>query len=240
MAQAFYNSWITRFGTPFQIEIEQGKQFQFNCLDHINLKTDNKAQIFIIKTYITDHFPVLLNLVCTKKRKKDVMFKKVINLDNTARDFNASNAQSVIDIPDPNIATETLINIIKQLLDENTTIRKIPNRKYILKPWISKGLQKCITHRDALHIKTKAAPTNEILATSYRRYCNYCNDLIKKVKKEYESSEIDKCKNPKDRWKTLRKFTNTADIKNPAEELLKHNRNNPLSRPNQINELLSS
>ncbi|CAG9787488.1 unnamed protein product [Diatraea saccharalis] len=101
-------------------------------------------------------------------------------------------------------------------------------------------LQQTEAHRDALHRKTQNSQDNEILKISYRRYRNFCNDLLKRLKNEYEKSEINKCKNPKQTWKTIRKFTNTIKETNHAEELLHSNSSCPQTSINLINEYFSN
>ena len=51
-----------------------------------------------------------------------------------------------------------------------------------------------IKNRDKMHIKAKKAPDNLILKTTYSRYRNFCNGLLRKLKMAYETSELEKAK----------------------------------------------
>lgn len=37
----------------------------------------------------------------------------------------------------------------------------------------------------------KKNPDNEVIKTTYKRYWNFCNNLLKKLKKEYEKDQIE-------------------------------------------------
>lgn len=210
-----------------------------NCLDHIILKTIHKAQTFVIKTDITDHLPVSLNLMLQKQHKCP-KFKQIVNYDSAVNTIVNTDLSSILGIDDPNDAVETLIKYVKDSLDLNTTVRKVPNRKKILKPWITTGLLRCINHRDALHRKLKASPSDEVIKISYHRYRNYCNDILKKVKEKYETSMIENCNSPKQTWKIIRKITNTTKNKSPAEELLCSNPHEAQQSVDKINQYFVS
>ena len=211
-----------------------------NCLDHVFIKTSYVSHSYVINSHITDHLPVLLNLhndVCKVKPNKT---RRIVNYRNASEEINALDLRYIMEIEDPNTATECLIMRLQQSLHSNTHIKKIPNRKTIIKPWITPGLQRCITHRNTLHKKVKQFPENDTYKTSYRRYRNFCNNLLKKLKTDYEKSEIDKCKNPKQSWQLIRKITNTSVKKNAAEDLLQMHSGNSQCSVNLVNDYFAN
>lgn len=64
---------------------------------------------------------------------------------------------------DPNTTTDSLITLLTNTISKNTTIKILPKRKAILKPWITPGLLRCLRNRYQMHRKTKASPNNEVL-----------------------------------------------------------------------------
>lgn len=120
------------------------------------------------------------------------------------------------------------------VISKHTTQTKIPRQKRTIKPWITPGLLKCTRHRDKLHTQSKRAPDNLILKLTYKRYRNFCNDLLRKLKISYERSELEKASNkPKLLWKTIKEITNTTKICASPVELLKI-RNNPKSSVDEV------
>ncbi|KAJ0179100.1 hypothetical protein K1T71_004812 [Dendrolimus kikuchii] len=92
-----------------------------------------------------------------------------------------------------------------------------------LKPWITPGLIRCMRHRDRLHLKCKKDPTNIILNKSYKRYKNFCNNLLKDLRNKYEREELTKyANNPKKKWKIIDMVTNrnNSNKKTTATDLL--------------------
>lgn len=62
----------------------------------------------------------------------------------------------------------------------------------------------CIRHRDKLHRTIEHTnrndPHNVSLITSYKRYRNFCNSLLKKHKNNYEISLLKSAKSIKESW----------------------------------------
>lgn len=63
-------------------------------------------------------------------------------------------------------------------IKNNTQLIKSP----LLKPWISPGLMRCIENRHSIHRQLSLHPNNETLKVTCKRYRNYCNSLLKKLK----------------------------------------------------------
>lgn len=74
-----------------------------------------------------------------------------------------------------------LMSILDSVKLKHTTAKRISRSKFTLKPWITPGLMKCMRHRDQLHLKARNNPNDTILQITYKRYKNFCNDLLKKT-----------------------------------------------------------
>lgn len=69
--------------------------------------------------------------------------------------------------------------------------------------------------------KLKLDPNNEILKITYRRYRNFCNSLIKKVKRKYNKEKLAKsCKNNKILWPIINEITQFKECKTTNTNLL--------------------
>lgn len=194
-----------------------------NCLDHIILKTHKPAVTLILDTLLTDHAPVLLccdfnkRLLVNQRRYKCTLYdipacvSKLENFD-FSHILNNSNA---------NVAASDLVRDLSSVVATHSKIINVTSRKRTLKPWITPGLLRCIRNRDKLHRKTKQLPNNEIVIITYKRYRNYCNNLLKKIKRDYEQSEFEKHKNnPKETWKLIKKISNIHACTSSPSELL--------------------
>lgn len=194
---------------------------QSACLDHIVLKTKFPAITIVANSALTDHEVVLLYLAkrVTLDRSKKTLVR--IDYDQLHKDFEQIDFKAVFQSQDANIAAQLLVNIIRNVIQNNTKKIKVPNRKQILKPWITPGLLRCIRHRDSMHKKLKRKPNNDILKQSYRRYRNFCNSLLKRLKREYERQEINKAgKNNKQLWGVINNITCRFKERETANHLL--------------------
>lgn len=194
---------------------------QSACLDHLILKTSLPAFTLVAHSSLTDHDTVLFFLA--KKPPKQVTTKSIvrINHDQLDADLRQLDFEAVYASTDPHVAAEIMITLITQLLETNSKTVKVPNRKRIVKPWVSAGLLRCIRHKDNLHKKLKTDPDNHILKTSFTRYRNYCDKLLKKAKTEYEKKEIkDASNNTKQLWTAINKISNRTKNNDTPRELL--------------------
>jgi hypothetical protein len=65
--------------------------------------------------------------------------------------------------------------------------------------------------RDKLHMKAKSHPGNSILQSTYKRYRNFYNGLLKKVKINYDKINLEKAgKKSKKIWQQIRNITYTS------------------------------
>lgn len=194
-----------------------------SCIDHVMLKTDKTATVLVIDSHITDHLPILLAINNVQLSRKSVPASKIPKIDytNLTSHIEAQDFSDVLNASDPNIASDTLTALINTALIDHTKIVTIPKKNRVIRPWITPGLLRCIRHRDKLHKKARKSPDNLIIQTTYKRYRNYCNNLLKKLKRLHEQTELHKAKNdPKRLWNKIKEITYTNKQKSPPYELL--------------------
>lgn len=215
------------------------------CLDHVMLKTRLPAYCYIAESSITDHdcifFAIELN---SRNRKPYSKTLKKINYSTLDNDMSLIDFSSIFSDSDVNTATNYFISTLNQAIENNTSTINTSNRKVTKKPWITRGLLKCMRNRDNMHQKLKELKKkdehNQTLEITYKRYRNFCNDLLKKVRAEYERSEISKAASISNKklWEAVKTVTNTKKYKYVPTELLSNS--NPHDDLNNINSFFSN
>lgn len=194
-----------------------------SCIDHVILKTNKTTTVLILESYITDHLPLLVKIDDTKLSKHTSPAYKIPKIDYPSAkiDIERQDFSHVLATDDPNVASAALIGTIQSIINEHTKIIHVPKINRNIKPWITPGLLRCIRHRDRLHRKARKSPDNLILHTTYKRYRNFCNGLLRKLKTLHDRHELNKAKhNPKALWNKIKDITNTKRICAPPTELL--------------------
>lgn len=207
-----------------------------NCLDHIVLKTKSLAYSFTLNTSVTDHEAICLCL--NKDMNQYVLPKNKVyqktNFEMLLSECKQTNFEHILLENNLELAMDLFVATISKLILSNSLKIKLPRSKVTIKPWITTGLLRCIKNRDRMHKKIKLEPNNEILKTSYKRYRNYCNNLLKKIKKQYEKNQLLQAKNnSKKLWNTIKIVTNTTRSNSIPQELLSDK--NTASSINAIN-----
>lgn len=216
---------------------------EMNCLDHFMLKINpkkNSAFIAILRTTTTDHYTIFLSLARTKDGIAPVKIKTTIDFDNALLYLQSKNLAELLFIDDPGLVTSSLIEKITESLTAHTHTITIPSSKRLLKPWITQGILRCIRNRNALQKKAQNEPHNEIAKMTYTRYRNYCNNLIKKLKRKYNREQITNAiKNNRLLWKNIKNITYTNESRTDNLELLQV-KSSPIESANFINNYFAS
>lgn len=197
-----------------------------NCLDHIILKTVYPVTICVLESSITDHFPIILDIIMKKcnQNNKNINYNR-LDFESCVKQINSTDFSFLTSIFDANEAVSKLVNKLTNLIKCNSKVCRIPSKKRTFKPWISQGLLRCIRHRDKLHKQHKKHPYNLIFETTYKRYRNFCNTLLRKLKIDYEKSLLENAKSVKDSWYAIKTITNYTKQKATAEELINSGKN---------------
>ncbi|CAG4937763.1 unnamed protein product [Colias eurytheme] len=91
-----------------------------------------------------------------------------------------------------------------------------------------------------MHKKTKNEPLNIVLKLTYLRYRNFCNNLLKRLKLEYEKKTFNEAgKDAKKMWEAVRGALDITKSTSPPTELLKSNVD-PLESVNLINSFFAN
>jgi hypothetical protein len=212
------------------------------CLDHFMLKLDQnctKPDVLILDATITDHAMILLRLDNRKNTNHCRVTKTNVNFDKALSILARENIGILFNITDPNLLTEILINTIRRCLSESTIITLVPRNNRIIKPWITQGLLRCIRNRNNMQKSCRSNPDNIVLKITYKRYRNYCNNIIRKLKHKYEKEQLTKAsRNPRKIWKAINTIANRKQDKVENTELL-HIRNSPSDSVNAVNQYFS-
>lgn len=182
-----------------------------SCLDHIMLKSSYPSLALVTNSTVTDHRAALLTLFQKLPHKNRTQIVSKINVNKLEEDLCNIDFDLVYNSADADTCMSHFIQNVQQAILRNTINIRVSNKNYNIKPWITPGLIRCMRHRDKLHIKAKSKPDNLILQSSYKRYRNFCNDLLKKVKTSYDKNELEKAgTNSKLVWECIKKVTYTA------------------------------
>ncbi|KAJ8726971.1 hypothetical protein PYW08_015368 [Mythimna loreyi] len=195
-----------------------------NCLDHFMIRLHKKktsASIAILHTTVTDHYTTFLALSKIKNKVIPNKTTTKLNYEQALKYLQEKNLSELMFCSDPELLTELLIQKLSDCIINNTITSNIPNSKRIIKPWITQGILRCIKNRNKMQKSLRADPYNTVLKITFCRYRNYCNNLIKKLKRKYERELITKSiKNTKLLWKNIKSITYTNKYKNQNTELL--------------------
>ena len=207
-----------------------------SCLDHIMLKTSLSSLTLITNSTITDHYAVILTLNLSLPQQNHNQYtRSKLNMCKLERDLCCIDYDPVYKNDDVNVSTLYLINKVQSAILKNTQITRINSKLYNIKPWITPGLVRCIRHRDKLHKTAKKYPNNHIHQIIYKRYRNFCNDILKKVKINYDKNELHKAgKNCKLLWKHIKKVTFTSKQRESSSSLLLSHCS-PITSANYVN-----
>lgn len=193
-----------------------------SCLDHFMLKLHKKmtiANIAVLNTTVTDHLMVLCSLAKIKITKEVIKKKTYIDFDKALITLANKNLSSLLFCDDPNNLLEMLTTKITESLQENTLTMTLPKNQRTIKPWITQGVLRCIRNRNKMQKQLKCNPDDEILKIAYKSYRNFCNNLIKKLKRVYDRKLL-LAKNPKVLWNNIKNLTNLKHTKTTNIELL--------------------
>ncbi|KAL0811225.1 hypothetical protein ABMA28_009654 [Loxostege sticticalis] len=213
-----------------------------NCLDHFILKTNPtyKTTIAIIEKTITDHHMIFLKLSNQCIDKNELKIKTTLNLEKALHDIKETNLQELLSINDPNTLKNCLIHKLQSLLTSNTSSKKMPQNCRLLKPWMTIGLLRCIRNRNDMQKKLKLDPLNETLKTTYKRYRNFCNLILKKQKRIFDREQLQKAhKNPKKTWQVINYLTQRKQ-KNSLSTGLTESESTPQEAVDKVNHYFCS
>lgn len=195
-----------------------------NCLDHCFSKiTDRNTKTIVCQNSVTDHSCIILSTVFkpAQQTKPQNIISRV-DYSKAISDLQTINWEQLLNSDDPNVITNIFITTVSSIIEKHTTYHVVPKRKVNLKPWITPGLIRCMRWRDKLHLKHKKNPSDIVLLRTYKRYRNFCTNLLHSLKRSYERSELNKYHGDiKRTWKIIKQICNISNKPASAMELLK-------------------
>ena len=210
-----------------------------SCLDHVILKLDthhNSPIVTVLNTSVTDHSMVLLCLVSKSLIKKTkVKFKTVVDYENISKTLICTDITRFNNYKDPNNLADAFINLIRSELHLNTKIKPISSCKRLIKPWMTTGVLRCIRLRNNMQLKVRSEPHNNMLKIIFKRYRNFCVNLINKSKRQYNRKKVEvSAKDSKKLWSTVNEITQYKPA-NTSSSILLLQSNSPLDSVNRVN-----
>ena len=186
-----------------------------SAIDHIitNSFLTNEIKTGIIKTDVSDHFPIFL--ICDKFNfdgcpVNNFIFKRYINdtsLQHFENSLNSINWYKIQKINCPNEAYDEFIKTFSSCYEVSFPKVKIKIKsKSFLSPWITKGLIKSSKKKQKLYnnfLKHKTYKNEK----KYKTYKNLFETLKLKSKKNYYAKLINKYKNNiKKTWQVIKEI----------------------------------
>lgn len=147
------------------------------------------AQIAVLNTRIIDRQMIFLNIQQQKPTFATGKTKINVNFDDALVSLAQKILVDLLFSNNPNFVVDQLIKKLTST-DENTNIINIPKLRRIIKLWITHGILRSIQNRNNMQKKLRADQQNEILRSTYKRYRNFCNKLIKKIKHKQDRGNL--------------------------------------------------
>ena len=156
-------------------------------IDHIFINSKHKdvdEKIFplIVESRITDHFPVILQLVLgeIKIQTNKNNFIRFINYNALKCELTCYDWDEVITGEDLDTETNKFISKLTTLINKHTKIIRSKNKKR--KVWITRGIITSINKEDKLQKECRNDPNNHEKRKEYTTYRNKLTQVIKKLR----------------------------------------------------------
>ncbi|KAL4706709.1 hypothetical protein ACJJTC_014464 [Scirpophaga incertulas] len=192
------------------------------CLDHIFVRSSLPIIGLVCASNITDHDLVMSGMSLNKVKQRRPGTKTIKrNVEAITRELKAIDWQDLLGGDDVNVLVQSFTRLITDTINRHSTITIKRRSQNILKPWITPGLIRCMRHRDRLHSLCRFNPENLLSRHIYKRYRNFCNRLLRNLKRQHERKELEDGKhNPKKLWKTIKSICHLTTCKKEPLEIL--------------------
>ncbi|KAI5640893.1 hypothetical protein NE865_06769 [Phthorimaea operculella] len=192
-----------------------------SCLDHIFVGSTTNAIGIVCATGITDHNIVISGIVTNTIKSKPRKTITKIDYESLISDLKNTDWSEVLNATDVSSAAKKFTNTIVDAKARHTKTITVSRSKLILKDWITPGLMRCMKHRDYLHMQYRLNPKNIVIEQSYKRYRNFLQDLLKRLKTEYNQERLQaNSHDPKRLWNTISSICEFDRKKTQNPELL--------------------
>lgn len=212
------------------------------CLDHIFVRCSSPPVGIVCGTGITDH-AVTITGICLNNNvpKQQTRTIKKRNYDKIRQELLSVDWSEIITETDVDRAVSAFTRQLISVIEKHTHIVTISRSMFCIKPWITPGLMRCIRHRDQLHKKCRDKPNEDIQTLIYKRYRNFCNNLLRKLKHQHEMNELNESKgNSKKLWTAIKTICHLNIKKQEPTELLSCQALNPQESIDQCNKYFAT
>ena len=180
------------------------------CLDHIFVKSSQDITSFnpfVIESYITDHYPVMLNIQNVKKinTATEEENETSIRIDYKQLEKLTSNENWNIINRNPNECLNNIISKIQVIISKSTHYIKRKKNYKGRKPWTNSEIVRLIKQRDYSYKKYNRDRQNKEFSEKFKKTKNKLQNAIIRAKRQYYDTIYNTSKNsPKDLWNKVR------------------------------------
>lgn len=200
------------------------------CIDHFFVKCKNhvlhNVNPVVLVSDFTDHYPILLNIRCSEGSSKKQMDKTIHQINYTILSQLIRGAEwgDVLRNNDVNACTNIFVECLQNCINRASKTRKISNKKFRLKAWITGGLLVSIRKRDQLKRQCTLNRNNLEDLNKYKKYRDTLSKLIKQAKyAHYKKLLKDNLNDPKKTWAVIREATNDHASRSEIKSVLDSN-----------------
>ena len=199
----FYNNTFQHGAIPLINRPTRVTTSTATLIDNImtNSFFEASLQKGIIKTSISDHFPIYAAIILNKKCAKTPIKTKIAKRCFSERNINNFKAGlrevewNFVDTDNTNLLFEYFSETFSKLYEKHFPLEeKFVKNKDLSSPWMTKGMKKSSKQKQKLYIKFLKHNT-EASKIEYKNYKNLFEKLRKKSKQSYYSSLINQHKN---------------------------------------------
>ena len=187
-----------------------------SCIDNIYVKSDNSSGMHagIIKTSLSDHYPVVLNFACRNtpgSRSKRVSFEfRKMTSDNlrALEDELLTHDWEFLSMGDVSTAYETFMDVLMRCINRIMPLQTKSLRadKVRREPWFTRGIQKSRSKLDKLYADYLQKGRGTYAHDKYVRYRNVYNAVKRAAREKHYNDLFEQHANdPKETWGIINK-----------------------------------
>ena len=153
----------------------------------------------------TDNFPLLVSIDCLLTKLQKILEQNKINYKILNRFVGQIIWRNVLNIDDPNKATNSFIDSINnciRLARNNIKTNKTKNKLKPKKECITKAIMVSCKTKEKLYNTWKREPDNEQLKTNYINYNRFLDKTIREAKSNFERNRFFQ-NSPRQLWKLI-------------------------------------
>lgn len=190
-------------------------------IDHALTNFFCTPEAYVIRTSITDHYPVLLRFNCPNYRRTNEFSKSIFDKKLFLEEIKNADWTRVTCLNDAQSCYTEFSSIITSSIERCTsTVLCRKNYSCPQNPWITPSLLKRLRKKDNLNRKVKKRPFSTHLKERYKKYCNKLNALLKQTKKDYYKYKIlETGNNASKQWRVLKNFLTSTSAKSAPTKI---------------------